>query len=99
MSDSHSDALVCFGATGDLAQKKIIPTLQVMIKHGTLKMPVVGVAKSGWNIDQLRSRAHERLEKHDGVDHVAFDLSYLPHYNFESDTSIESSRPSVSTVF
>jgi len=73
MSDSHSDALVFFGATGDLAYKKIFPSLQAMVKRGTLDAPVVGVAKSGWNIDQFRARAHDSLEKHGGVDRMAFD--------------------------
>src|SRR6266566_8784243 len=73
MSDSHSDALVFFGATGDLAYKKIFPSLQAMVKRGTLNVPVIGVAKSGWNIDQFRARAHDSLEKHGGVDRVAFD--------------------------
>src|SRR5712671_96402 len=73
MSDFHSDALVFFGATGDLAFKKIFPSLQAMVKRGTLNVPVVGVARSGWNIDQLRARAHDSLEKHGGVDRVAFD--------------------------
>ncbi|HWZ32131.1 MAG TPA: glucose-6-phosphate dehydrogenase [Bryobacteraceae bacterium] len=73
MSGSHSDALVFFGATGDLAYKKIFPSLQAMVKRGTLDMPVIGVAKSDWNIDQFRARAHDSLEKHGGVDRVAFD--------------------------
>ena len=81
MSDSHSDALVFFGATGDLAYKKIFPSLQAMVKRGTLNVPVVGVAKAGWNLDQLRARAHESLEKHGGVDRMAFDkLSGLLRY-------------------
>ncbi len=73
MSDSHSDALVFFGATGDLAYKKIFPALQAMIKRGQLSVPVVGVAKSGWNLDQLRARARDSLQKHGGLDPVAFD--------------------------
>jgi glucose-6-phosphate 1-dehydrogenase len=73
MSDSHSDALVFFGATGDLAYKKIFPSLQAMVKRGTLNVPVVGVAKSGWNGDQLRARAQDSIEKHGGVDRMAFD--------------------------
>jgi glucose-6-phosphate 1-dehydrogenase len=73
MNDSHSDALVFFGATGDLAYKKIFPSLQAMVKRGTLNMPVVGVAKSGWNLDQFRARAQDSLEKHGGVDRAAFD--------------------------
>ena len=68
MSDSHSDALVFFGATGDLAYKKIFPALQAMVKRGHLNVPVIGVAKAGWNLDQLRARAHDSLEKHGGVD-------------------------------
>ena len=73
MNESHSDALVFFGATGDLAYKKIFPSLQAMVKRGTLNVPVIGVAKSGWNIDQLRARARDSLEKHGGVDRAAFD--------------------------
>jgi glucose-6-phosphate 1-dehydrogenase len=73
MSDIHSDALVFFGATGDLAYKKIFPSLQAMVKRGSLNVPIVGVAKSGWNIDQFRARAKDSLEKHGGIDRVAFD--------------------------
>jgi glucose-6-phosphate 1-dehydrogenase len=81
MSDLHSDALVFFGATGDLAYKKIFPSLQTMVKRGTLNVPVIGVAKAGWNIDQFRERAHDSLENHGGIDHAAFDkLSGLLRY-------------------
>src|SRR5262245_13909376 len=73
MANSHSDALVFFGATGDLAYKKIFPALQAMAKRGHLDVPVVGVAKAGWNLDQLRARAHDSLEKHGGVDPEAFE--------------------------
>jgi glucose-6-phosphate 1-dehydrogenase len=73
MSDSHSDALVFFGATGDLAYKKIFPALQAMIKRGHLDVPVIGVAKAGWNLEQFRARAHDSLENHGGVDATAFD--------------------------
>jgi glucose-6-phosphate 1-dehydrogenase len=73
MNNSHSDALVFFGATGDLAYKKIFPALQAMTKRGHLELPVIGVAKAGWNLDQLRARAHDSLEKHGGVDSAAFD--------------------------
>jgi glucose-6-phosphate 1-dehydrogenase len=73
MSESHSDALVFFGATGDLAYKKIFPSLQAMVKRGHLRVPVIGVAKSGWTIDQLRARARDSLEKHGGIDPAAFD--------------------------
>src|SRR5262245_52231292 len=73
MNTSHSDALVFFGATGDLAYKKIFPSLQAMVKRGNLSVPVVGVAKAGWNLDQFKARARDSLEKHGGVDHAAFD--------------------------
>jgi glucose-6-phosphate 1-dehydrogenase len=77
----HSDALVFFGATGDLAYKKIFPALQSMVKHGTLKVPVIGVAKAGWNLDQLKARAKDSLEKHGGVDDAAWnELSGLLKY-------------------
>jgi glucose-6-phosphate 1-dehydrogenase len=74
MNASHSDALVFFGATGDLAYKKIFPALQAMVKRGHLDSPVIGVAKAGWNINQLRARAKDSLEKHGGgVDPAAFE--------------------------
>src|SRR5580765_6378490 len=73
MTSSHSDALVFFGATGDLAYKKIFPSLQAMVKRGHLNVPVVGVAKAGWNLDQLRARAKDSLEKHGGLDPAAFE--------------------------
>lgn len=72
MSTLHSDALVFFGATGDLAYKKIFPSLQAMIKRGHLTVPVIGVAKAGWNLDQLKARAKDSLEKHGGLDPDAF---------------------------
>ena len=73
MSAAHSDALVFFGATGDLAHKKIFPSLQAMLKRGHLTVPVIGVAKAGWNLDQLRARAKDGLEKHGGLDPAAFE--------------------------
>jgi glucose-6-phosphate 1-dehydrogenase len=72
-SDPRSDALVFFGATGDLAHKKIFPALQAMLKRGHLTVPVIGVAKAGWNLDQLKARAKDGLEKHGGLDPVAFE--------------------------
>ena len=68
-----SDALVFFGATGDLAYKKIFPSLQAMVKHGRLDVPVIGVAKAGWNLDQLKARARDSVEKHGGIDPAAFE--------------------------
>src|SRR5580698_6657578 len=77
----HSDALVFFGASGDLAYKKIFPALQSMVKRGHLDVPVIGVAKAGWNLEQLRARASDSLEKHGGLDPAAFQkLSGLLRY-------------------
>jgi glucose-6-phosphate 1-dehydrogenase len=81
MSTDHSDALVFFGATGDLAYKKIFPSLQAMVKRGTLNVPVIGVAKAGWNLEQLRARAKDSIEKHSSFDPAAFaKLSGLLRY-------------------
>ncbi len=81
MNQPHSDALVFFGATGDLAYKKIFPSLQAMVKRGTLTVPVIGVAKAGWNLDQLKGRAKDSLEQHGGLDAAAWEkLSSLLRY-------------------
>ena len=61
---ASSDALVFFGATGDLAHKKIFPALQAMVRRGHLTVPVIGVAKAGWDLDQPRARARDSLENH-----------------------------------
>jgi len=77
----HSDAFVFFGATGDLAYKKIFPALQAMIKRGHLDVPLIGVAKAGWTLDQFKARAYDSLEQHGGVDTAAFaKLSDLLRY-------------------
>jgi glucose-6-phosphate 1-dehydrogenase len=72
MSETHSDAFVFFGATGDLAYKKIFPAIQAMIRRGNLTVPVIGVAKAGWGIEQLRERARKSIEEHGGLDEAAF---------------------------
>lgn len=69
---TQSDAFVFFGATGDLAYKKVFPAIQTLIQHGHLDVPVVGVAKAGWTLEQFRARARESLEKHGGIDEAAF---------------------------
>jgi glucose-6-phosphate 1-dehydrogenase len=100
MTTPHSDALVFFGATGDLAYKKIFPALQAMIKRGHLDAPVIGVAKAGWNLDQLRARALDSLEKHGGVDPAAFEkLSSLLRYvdgDYADSATFESLRKGMS---
>jgi glucose-6-phosphate 1-dehydrogenase len=81
MDESQADALVFFGATGDLAYKKIFPALQAMVQRGHLTVPVVGVARSGWTLDQLRARAQESVSKHECLDQSAFErLSRLLRY-------------------
>jgi glucose-6-phosphate 1-dehydrogenase len=73
MDALHSDALVFFGATGDLAYKKIFPSLHAMVKRGRLNVPVIGVAKAGWGLEQLRARARESVAKHGDADDAAFE--------------------------
>jgi len=68
VSEANCDALVFFGATGDLAYKKIFPALQEMVKRGALNVPVIGVAKSDWTLEQLQGRMRESLERHGGTD-------------------------------
>jgi glucose-6-phosphate 1-dehydrogenase len=81
MDQPHSDALVFFGATGDLAYKKIFPALQSMVQRRNLNVPVIGVAKAGWNLGQLKARAQDSLEKHGGLDSEAWQkLSSLLKY-------------------
>ena len=72
MNEPHSDALVFFGATGDLAYKKIFPSLQAMIERGALDVPVIGVGRAGWTLDQLRGRVRDSLENHGGLNEKAF---------------------------
>jgi glucose-6-phosphate 1-dehydrogenase len=77
MPTTRSDALVFFGATGDLAFKKIFPALQAMMLHDGLDLPIIGVAHSGWNVEQLRQRAHDSLaeaakEQAGSIDEAAF---------------------------
>src|ERR1700761_6050628 len=70
----YSDAVVFFGATGDLAYKQIFPSLQKLARRGKLAGPVIGVAKAGWDLDQLKARAKDSVEKHGGLDPVGFPI-------------------------
>jgi len=72
VSAPRADALVFYGATGDLAFKKIFPALQGMVRRGVLDAPIVGVAKQGWGLEQLKARAKESVEKRGGADADAF---------------------------
>lgn len=81
MATPLSDALVFFGATGDLAAKQIFPALYELVRRGELNVPVVAVAKSGWTLDQLRVRARESIAAHGPLDEAAFaKLSGLLRY-------------------
>jgi glucose-6-phosphate 1-dehydrogenase len=72
MSPPRSDALVFFGATGDLAHKQIFPALYAMAQRGQLEVPVIGVAKAGWTLEQLRARARESIAHHGALDEAVF---------------------------
>jgi glucose-6-phosphate 1-dehydrogenase len=72
MSRPVSDAIVFFGATGDLAKKQIFPSLQGLVRDQGLDVPIIGVAKAGWTLDQLKARAKESLSSHGGLDSKAF---------------------------
>ncbi len=73
MTDNHSDALVFFGVTGDLAYKQIFPALQAMIRRGELDMPIIGVAGRPWKIEQLQAHVHDSLAAYGKVDTAVFD--------------------------
>ena len=72
MPEPRSDALVLFGATGDLAYEQIFPALLAMTRRGHLDVPVVGVAKPDWTVEQLHARARESIAAHGGLDAEAF---------------------------
>src|SRR5215471_11401655 len=71
MAVSRSDAIVFFGATGDLAYKQIFPSLLGLVQHESLNVPIIGVAKAGWNLDQLKARAADSLQHHGVTDQQA----------------------------
>lgn len=83
MTATHSDALVLFGVTGDLAHKMIFPALYAMAKRGALTVPVIGVALPKWSVERLHERAQDSIERSGGIDdQAAFDhllsrLSYV----------------------
>ena len=99
----HSDALVIFGFTGDLASKKIIPALYAMAKKGTLTVPVVGVASSKWSIDQLHQRVRDSIELESGIDdQPAFDrLTSMLHYvsgNYQDPATFKAIKTTLNNV-
>jgi glucose-6-phosphate 1-dehydrogenase len=93
MPTLQSDALVFFGATGDLAYKQVFTSIQGLIRDEGLNVPIIGVAKSGWTLDQLKARAKDSLEKHGGIDQDAFKkmlelLRYVDGDYADSDTFV-----------
>ncbi len=68
MARTHSDALVVFGVTGDLAHKQIFPALYAMVKRGELTTPVVGVAFPNWSLERLQRRVTQSIKSHGGID-------------------------------
>ena len=68
MNEAHSDALVIFGVTGDLAHKAIFPALYALVKNGALRVPIVGVASPRWSLEQLRGRMEDSIEQSGGID-------------------------------
>ena len=73
MGNRQADAFVFFGGTGDLAYKKIFPALHRLARGGRLDVPVICVARGGWNLERLRQHAREGVERHGGVDPDAFE--------------------------
>jgi glucose-6-phosphate 1-dehydrogenase len=67
MTQFKCDAFVFFGATGDLAYKQIFPALQALIQRERFDMPIIGVARSEWNLERLRERARSSLREHGGI--------------------------------
>src|SRR5947209_17879578 len=72
----QSDALVFFGISGDLAFKQVIPALQALVRDGRLEVPIVGVAKNGWDLEQLKARVRASLEAHGAVDETGLAKLY-----------------------
>src|ERR1700676_3252200 len=62
MAALESDAFVFFGATGDLAYKKIFPALYAMVHRSGLNIPIIGMARAGWTLDKLRDRARDSIQ-------------------------------------
>ncbi len=73
MTGVQSDAFVFLGATGDLAYKQIFPALQGLIRNEGFNLPIIGVAKAGWTLDQFKARAKDSLDHHGGIDQPAFE--------------------------
>jgi glucose-6-phosphate 1-dehydrogenase len=72
MNNVQSDAFVFFGATGDLAYKKIFPALYAMVQRGGFHIPIIGMARAGWDLDKLKERARDSVKESGGYDDQGF---------------------------
>ena len=73
MNNAESDAFVFFGATGDLAYKKIFPALYAMVRRGGFDIPIIGMARAGWDLDKLKARARDSVQNNgDDFDEASF---------------------------
>jgi glucose-6-phosphate 1-dehydrogenase len=81
---AHSDALVLFGVTGDLAHKMIFPALYAMVKRGVLRVPVIGVASPQWTLEQLHTRIKDSLQQPCGIDNQDTLHRLLSLFNYVS---------------
>jgi glucose-6-phosphate 1-dehydrogenase len=98
MAPTPADALVFYGATGDLAYKKIFPALHQMAFHRTLPSQVIAVAKSGWTLDQLRARARDSVERSGGLDRDAFGVLLKALAYIDGDYADESTFDQLATA-
>src|SRR5689334_25154772 len=81
MSKLSSDAIVFFGASGDLAYKQIFPSLLRLVRDEGIRVPIIGIAKAGWDLNNFKDRAKDSLDKHGGVDPNSLQLfTSLLHY-------------------
>ena len=87
--EAVADAFVFFGATGDLAYKKIFPALHAMVRRGELNIPVIGMARAGWTLEKLRQRARESIEHNGDFDPDAFARLYRSRTPLDPDTAKE----------
>jgi glucose-6-phosphate 1-dehydrogenase len=81
VTDTRADALVFFGATGDLARKKVYAALEALTRHGRLDMPIIGIAHSAWTIELLQNRIRDELKQRPGYDPAAL-ATLLSHLTY-----------------
>jgi glucose-6-phosphate 1-dehydrogenase len=84
MTTDHSDALVLFGVTGDLAHKMIFPALYALAKRGALKVPIIGVASPDWSLADLRNRVKDSIERSGGIDDESAFREFLSQFGYVS---------------